>query len=82
MHNCVCVNEKYFVFFLETAFGLSRLEPYDEQNTRFLQMLEEETVTPNSREFCPIMNAVFQMLEEETMSTCHSEFYDSCTDEK
>ena len=57
-------------------------EPYDEQNTRFLQMLEEETVTPNSREFCPIMNVVFQMLEEETMSTCHSEFYDSCTDEK
>ena len=58
-------------------------EPYDEHNTRFLQMLEEEIVTPNSREFCPIMNAVFQMLEEETtMSTCHSEFYDSCTDEK
>jgi len=49
---------------------------------RVVQMLEEETMSPNSREFCPIVNTVVQMLEEETMSPCHSEFYDSCSDEK
>ncbi|KAH9311056.1 hypothetical protein KI387_026091 [Taxus chinensis] len=60
--------------FLEIA--TSCVAPSSEERptmSKVVQMLEEETMPPCSRESCPTMSRVVQILEEETMA---SEFYD------